>query len=232
MHIKNRYISLVFKILIVLTCLAGQVLCYIVSDPWATRLLYYTNMSNNLCLVFFVLAAVHEGRNLKNKSYTPFAPRFNGAVVMSITATMLIFWLILDRVGFTMAALYADADSRIRLLSQANNLIVHLYVPLLTILDWLLFTPKGLCKRTDPCVWLAIPLAYYGLSVVIAQTDFRFYDGGRYPYFFLNPDIIGTKGVAMYVAGMILGFLALGYVIFAIDRLLYKLGMKKGKQAL
>ena len=42
----------------------------------------------------------------------------------------------------------------------------------------------------------------------------------RYPYTFLDPGISGVGGVAIFIGAMIVAFVALGYLIFAIDRVL------------
>ena len=42
----------------------------------------------------------------------------------------------------------------------------------------------------------------------------------RYPYTFLDPGISGVGGVVAFCGVMLVAFVALGYVLFGIDRLL------------
>jgi len=49
----------------------------------------------------------------------------------------------------------------------------------------------------------------------------------RYPYTFLDPAISGVGGVALFIGGMLVAFVALGYLIFAIDRLLGRIASQK-----
>lgn len=223
MYIKNQKASLIYKTIAVLLCLSGQILVFIISDFGLGIFLYYTNLSNILCLVYFILAASHCYRQLKTGDESAFAPRFKGAVVLAITVTMLVYWLVLRGGGFSMGTTSQMVDpSAGSTAYSVMDMIVHLLVPLTTIFDWLLFDPKGSYKRYDPVLWLGIPLIYYGLTIVIAQTGFTFIGGVRYPYFFINPDLIGYQNVALFVAGIILAFLMIGYLLYGLDRLLGK----------
>lgn len=223
MYCKNKYASLSVKLIAACLCLFGQIAMYFISQRSMGIYLYYTNMSNILCFVYFVLAAVHCIRQfrLPQQETTTFAPRLRGAAVMAITVTMLVYWFVLNSSGFVMDGTGSAAPD---VFFSVSNYVVHLIVPLLMIADWLIFDKKGLYKTYDPLLWLAIPLVYYVLSIVIAQTSYRFHGDTRYPYFFIDPDIIGYGGVAMFVAGMVAAFLLLGYLILGADRLLRKKG--------
>jgi hypothetical protein len=43
--------------------------------------------------------------------------------------------------------------------------------------------------------------------------------GSRFPYFFLDIDVIGWMGLLAYVAIITIGFIAVGYAMVLIDRL-------------
>ena len=49
----------------------------------------------------------------------------------------------------------------------------------------------------------------------------------RYPYTFLDPAISGVEGVALFIAGMVVAFVLIGYLIFAIDRVLGRIAKSK-----
>lgn len=176
-------------------------------------LAYYTLQSNVLCAVYFLGAAVHSARHL-DEDAPAFLPRWKGAVVMCITVTLLIYHFLLAGGSFTM-------NGRV----DAGNLLVHYIVPVMTILNWLLFDQKGHYKKADPFLWLTAPIMYIVFVAVISQTSFRFYDGSRFPYFFMDIDKLGFGSVAAYIGVLFLFFTALGYIIYAVD---CWMGRKKG----
>ncbi|MFV0499861.1 MAG: Pr6Pr family membrane protein [Bacilli bacterium] len=220
MNTINRKLSIIFKMIIICTCFFGQILNFITGDIGLGTFLYFTNLSNIFCLVYFTIELLFI---LFKLNYPKFA-RFKGTVVMSITVTMLVFWLILNNSTFAMGDSTNTYPSGF--LQELSNYIVHLIVPLLVIFDWLLFDKKGKYKIKDPIIWEAIPLIYYVFTIVIAQTGYRFYGGGRYPYFFINPDVVGVFGVIKYVLVLIIVFLVLGYIVVFIDYLLGKIKIK------
>lgn len=219
MYIKNNTLSIIYKIILLLICLFGQVSSYIISDFGPGILLYYTNISNILCFIYFLFATIYEVKNKEHVKalHHSFAPHIKGAVILAITITMLIYWFVLNSSGFVMSASKETVVTP--LINTISNYIVHLVVPLLTIFDWILFDSKGSFKKGDPIRWLLIPLAYYCLMVIIAQTGFRFIGDTRYPYFFIDSDVIGIRNVALFIVGMIAAFLIIGYLIFCLDRL-------------
>ena len=52
-------------------------------------------------------------------------------------------------------------------------------------------------------------------------------DISRYPYTFLDPGISGVGGVALFIVAMIVAFVVLGYLIFAIDKVLGRAANRK-----
>ena len=44
-----------------------------------------------------------------------------------------------------------------------------------------------------------------------------------YPYFFLNPERVGLSGMALWILALLAAFIVLGFLFFAIDRLLLRL---------
>jgi hypothetical protein len=104
--------------------------------------------------------------------------------------------------------------------------VLHYVVPIMVLLDWLLFDEKGKMPIWGPISWLSLVTAYL-VVVMVGVGVFGLYMGGgttadvtRYPYTFLDPAISGTVGVTAFCAGMLVAFTALGYVIFGADRLL------------
>ena len=215
MHNKNRALSLTYKCMIVIVTAIGLYLnSGLPNGSFAPEMfLYYTILSNFFCLLYYLVACVSVVQIIRKDGIhgeSTWAIHLKGAVIMAITVTLLIYWFILFGAGFEMA----------EGTSPLANLIVHLIVPVLSILDWVVFDPKGRLNRLDPVKWLIIPLCYYAFTVVAAALGMTFYGGSHYPYFFIDADVLGWGTVMLNVLGLAAAFLAIGYIVFAVDRLL------------
>lgn len=221
MCIRNQKLSLFYKIIAAFICFYGQ-LIYVVNTGFSGWF-YYTNQSNILCMIYFLLAAIYIGSKMrKAKEPIVFLPRFKGAIIMAITVTMLIYWVLLHSGDFSM-----DGDGPRTMwnimYTPIPNHIVHTIVPLLMIFDWVLFDPKGSFKKVDPLIWLIIPYVYFIFAIIVAQTGYTYYGSSRYPYFFIDFDIYGFGGVMLNLVVLTGFFIALGYIVVLIDWFLGKL---------
>lgn len=192
-------------------------------DPTWSAFLYYTVLSNVLCLVWMLWSAIRALRDATEDGWhgvsTPSA-RFAGAVMMAITVTMLIYLVVLVPSLYVQPGTYEP-------FTLTDNL-VHIVTPLLVIGDWLLFVPKGALRRFDPLLWAIIPLAYLAFAFTYSALGGRFGGGTRYPYPFMNVDTLGIGGVALWIAGLTVTLVAVGYGFYALDRWLGTRGLGSG----
>lgn len=130
------------------------------------------------------------------------------AVLVGITITFLVFWILL-----------APGVGTEYLLSR-NNLLVHTLVPLLFIADFFLFDRIAPVGKLTALWSVAMPLYYFIFSLVHAAVNpnVSFSDGSRYPYFFLDLDKLGWfrlrrwPGVFWWVLILLALTLGLGYL--------------------
>ncbi|MDF0544800.1 Pr6Pr family membrane protein [Sphingobium sp. H39-3-25] len=94
------------------------------------------------------------------------------------------------------------------------NFVMHKVTPVLVPLWWLFFMPKGKLTRGAPLRWTIFPLAYLPYGIWRGMTD------GRYPYPFLNVEKIGWLQVAGTCLVIAAGFIAAGYALVVLDRIL------------
>ena len=99
----------------------------------------------------------------------------------------------------------------------AANYIVHGVVPLFAIIDWLIFLPHGRTTRNAAFAWLLYPLVYAIYIFVRAEVGAPLYGTTRYPYPFIDVDIIGAW-VAAVVPVMAAAFYGLGRLFVFVDR--------------
>lgn len=208
--IKNKIVSLVYKIITAVLALTGLLFATdIFTGTFSkTFIFYYTNQSNILCLVSMVLSAIYCAKDIKKngtKGLSTFAPRFKGGVVLAITVTFLVYWGMLYSPGYP---------------QDISSILLHLVVPVMVILDWVLFDEKGKFKKLDPILWLLIPLVYDIFANVVALFGSPRFDGSRFPYFFLDYDLNGIPMTIMYFVVLLLTFLLLGYVYYGLSQLM------------
>ena len=196
-HVKKR-LSITFKFILCVAALLGVLIqCGVFSGNLRLSVLnYYTLQSNLLCLIYFCAALVYFVR--RNDTLLPV---FKGAVVMGITVTGLVYHLMLAG-SFQMQGTMAIA-----------NLLLHYVVPVMSVLDWILFDTKGRYTWKSPLAWVLLPNAYFIHAVIrVALGENLGYGGNRYPYPFINVDALGWGNVMINVVIMNLAFTLLGYV--------------------
>nr|WP_245196849.1 Pr6Pr family membrane protein [Labrys sp. LIt4] len=89
---------------------------------------------------------------------------------------------------------------------------LHRVVPVLFVLYWLLFVPKGQLRWRDPVAWMLYPLLYVAYSLLYGALS------GRYLYPFGDVSVLGYGGALANGLLILAGFLVLGMIVVAIDR--------------
>lgn len=216
MRIHSKTASLVFKsIIVVVGCIALVSQLGLFAGAFRPRFFYFfTNLSNVVAIAYLIGAMAHLVRSKSNQSDT-WAPPFKYAAMMSVTVTCLVAYFLLGggligpEGGFSPALL-----------------VLHFIVPIGSVLDWLLFDEKGHMSLAGPFTWIAFPLIYfvYVLFMVnVLGISMNGFGDGRYPYPFIDIDILGAGTVALTSVALAVAFVALGYIYVGIDRLLAQL---------
>ncbi len=95
-----------------------------------------------------------------------------------------------------------------------GDILLHQVLPVGVPLYWLALVPKGRLRGTDPLRFAAYPLAYLGYTLVRGAFD------ARYPYPFLDVGRLGWGPVAAYAGAIAFLFLAVGWAMVGLDRVL------------
>lgn len=165
-----------------------------------TGLLPYFTIQSNLGYGVFAAWAAFRGRA------TPAA--LKGAVTLYVAITGLVYHLVLTNPasGFAVAPVHRDLPDAI------GNQLLHTVVPLLAVLDWLLFDERGRFRWRHALYWLAFPLGYLAFALVRGLIV------DKYPYPFINVNDLGYDGVAVSTVVFAVAFWILGLLFVAIDR--------------
>ena len=89
---------------------------------------------------------------------------------------------------------------------------LHVAVPLLFILFWSLFVPKRTLNWSHPFRWLVYP------GVYLVYALFRGEYSGFHAYPFINTAELGYSRVLLNAGGLMLVFIAAGFLFVAIDK--------------
>lgn len=216
MVIDRRPAALVYRLLAVALIATGIIRLggLFSGAPVGSTFLFFTGQSNVLCLawmLFMLIATIRDLALHGAHGVTAPSPRLGAAVMMTITVTMLIYVVLLAPESFR------QTGGGYRPFGLTDDL-VHIVTPILVIGDWLLFNPKGRLRAHDPLLWTIPPYAYlvFAYSWVALGGDFG--EGRAYPYPFMDVDLHGVGGVALWIIALSVALVMVGYLYLALDR--------------
>lgn len=197
-------LSLLFKIIIVIVSGIGLYLNFNLLSV-RNSIIYFTIQSNILCFIYFlVLVILTVTKKLKKNDFYYVS---KGMVTMAITITFIVYHLVLVPEGGIAAYVGHNLE---------NN-FVHLFTPLLVMLDYILFAEKGHLKKNYPFIWNFVLVAYTIFNVVYVLFGGRFSNGTIYPYPCMNIDNLGLFRVIVNCCVIYGVFLIYGYLVYRID---------------
>ncbi|MEN3952015.1 Pr6Pr family membrane protein [Iodidimonas sp. SYSU 1G8] len=97
-------------------------------------------------------------------------------------------------------------------LTKFCDVILHDAMPVLYLMCWLAWAPKGTLRWRHAALWLCYPAAYFLYSLVRGAVT------GVYPYPFIDLSKLGAAGVAANAVLLLAAFWSLGLMVVAIDR--------------
>lgn len=213
---ENRWnmkekIKLIYRILIVIV---SSVALYLNFKLFGFKegIIYFTNLSNLICLIYFTVLIIMTIRKKVKRNDTYYI--FKGMVTMAITITMFIYNILLssnDGMGaFTNHMLECN--------------LVHLVVPLMVILDYIIFGEKGHLKKEYPIIWSSVLILYQLFVIIYVLLGGTFMNGLTYPYFYMDIEKYGTIGVLFNLLVIYIFFVGYGTIVQIIDN---KLGKRR-----
>lgn len=203
--VELRPVAALFRIATVAIIATGVLWmsALLTSSPFLEAFLYYTVLSNMACALWLLASLVVTFRDIAahgvRGTSTPSA-RGSGAITLVITVTMLTYFLVLQPATLSL-----------------TDVLLHLVTPIMMILDWVLFTPKGRVRPRDPWLWALLPLGYFMLAFAFSAAGGRFADGALVPYPFMDVATLGPGWVAASIAALTAGFVVIGYLILLAD---------------
>ncbi len=171
---------------------------------------YYTNLSNYICLIFMFAELRNTIKISANKkdTYCDFMPLLKFTSVIMILITFLVYNILLAK-SFTVVEYF----------TSFYNLTFHVVLPLMFIADWFIFYERGKVKWFYPLSCVVFPLVY--VAFIMIRAAILNWDKNKllYPYFFLNVEEIGIAGVAIWIVILFVVFLGIGYLLLILDKI-------------
>ena len=182
--------------------------------------IYFTNISSYLSAGIMLAELIQTARK-RGDGFVTVAPCLRFISMLGLVLTFLVFNLLLAR----------DPARDPALNYKVECLLCHIVLPVMYVVDWLLFYEHGKVRWTWPLLSTLYPIGY--LVYVFAHAALWRFDSSAmnyagtdpiiYPYFFLNPERVGLGGMAMWIAALLAGFIVGGFLFMLIDRILVKL---------
>ena len=190
--------------------LAVCVLALVISLPGkgAAFYTYFTIQTNIFVTALFAVLTVQTARGAKVPEPLQLA------VTLFITITFVIYWTLLDSSGFSMTGMNK---------AKLSNLLLHGAVPILAILDWIIFMPHGQVGWQWAAIWLIYPALYCAGALVLGGLKLVSYGAAHYPYFFIDAQRLTRGALIRNIALLSVGFYLLGLLYTALDKGLAKL---------
>lgn len=210
---NNRIFALVWRIAGLIVGVTGSAIMFTTSMG-KSMIIYFTMQTNLFIVAMFcvltVLTAVQIARDGTKGEAAHLNCSFQLALTFYITITFVVYWTMLSWQNFQMSGSSSGAAL------NAANYIVHGVVPIFAIIDWIVFLPHGRTARSAAFAWLLYPVIYAVFIFVRAEVGAPLYGTTRYPYPFIDVDIIGAW-VAAVVPVMAAAFYGLGRLFVFAD---------------
>ena len=199
---KKDMFSLVYKIVIVIISFVALYLNFKFLSI-RTSIVYFTYISNIACFIYFLILVIRilTKKHKEDKYYYI----IKGMITMAIGLTMVVYNSILSEGNLT----YINHELECHL--------VHLIIPLLVILDYIIFDKKGNLKKKYPLIWAIPLLVYQGIITVYSLLGGKFIDGADFPYVYMDTAKFGELGVLVNYILIFSIFMVCGVLVVLID---------------
>lgn len=204
MYIANRPLSAGYKIFTAL--IAWVSLWFLVRDYQGSSVQFFATFVALLSGVYFLAAAFKVLFGHRHHPWRAFCPVWHGALLLG---ALLVLTTQVVASAFPAAAILTPTG--------VGGLITSLVLPLLIIFDWALFSAKGHWRLIDPWYWLCLPLIYLAINYLIIGATVSS-EPLVYPYGFLDYLALGVIPTLIWIGGIMVGCLVLGFLLAGSDR--------------
>ena len=214
---KKKVVKLIFKLIIVACVILA--LCITVPERKAEQFWFFTVQTNLFVVIIQTILIVSLIFKMCGKELT-----FTKSALFSklrlltsffITITFIIYCFILAPCGIIFA------NKTIAEMFDFRNILLHIIVPALAFVDYILFCPKNTVSYKQIWVFLIYPAIYtclVYLRAILGGTEFV--NGSKYPYFFFDPSLneFGVKFVIVCLVAVAAIIVSLALIYIFMDK--------------
>lgn len=199
----SRIIAVAFRFVFAglsLAALLAQLILVQIANRWSlvSFFSYFTILGNLFASFVFIVSAVRLARGQTSMT--------RDTAIRGAAVVYMVF------VGIVFSTLLRDVD--LGSLIPWVNLVHHYVMPVVVLLDWIIWPPQRKLPWSVVGWWMVFPAVYVVFSLIRGAIT------GSYPYPFFNPDASGGYGgVALYCAIMLVAFVAIAIGVRAIGNL-------------
>ncbi len=214
-------IQIILEIIIVLIAACGMIIHsgWVRGEVRHNFFRYYTNLSNLLTAMFYLFRLVIRIRGSYDGFFGKilFSELWFYSVTMSIFLTFGIFHFVLYP---AMKKSPSESDE-FRFLHSFSNYCVHYIVPLLSLLNWLIFAKKAELSYAWALIWIVIPWIYVVYAMIMGARG-KIIEGtdSAYPYDFLDVSRHGWKTVVRNCVLVMVVFVLSGLLLIFLKKLI------------
>jgi len=218
-YLKKELLVVIYRLMIIAIAVIG-----ILAPSQNTFLgqFWFFTLQTNLFVIFIMLALILAqvlsifklGNFVNSKTFN----YFRIASTFYITITGFIYCFVLAPVAIITNSPLVTAVSY-------RDILLHIFVPVMTIFEYYLFGQKVKLKNSDAILFLIYPIIYASTIFVRAIFSNQTFPGGSlYPYFFIDPTFNnqGWLAVFYYLAICLIFFFLLGLLYIYINNKLTK----------
>jgi hypothetical protein len=173
---------------------------------------YFTTLVNGYAVISYLFFIF----NLIVKKYP-------SSLLVFIKQNLMVFLLLTLMVySFVLIPYISDNQLNYQIFSL-KDIVIHYAVPLLVVVDYALFSPKGQIKKSYLFINLLGLVVYLLYLYLYTSLGGRFTLNGTltiYPYFFLDIPTLGVVNFGLIAVAIIIVVLLLGWCIYQIDELI------------
>lgn len=159
---------------------------------------FFTIESNIIAAVLFVVSGLLTLKGGESTAVTI----MRGAATLYMTVTGIVY-----------ISLLSGLEESLQMTLPWVNIVLHYIMPIAVLLDWFIDLPKRRMQFNRALVWLAFPALFLAYSLIRGEAT------GWYPYPFLDPANNGYEGVVVISIGILLGMVALTWLLTKSTRL-------------
>lgn len=209
--------KIIYRFIFLIMCGISLILHFKINDAYFNfeEISYFTVQSNIFCFIMMSVLVIKE---LKGQDITrPIYVYFHGMATSAILSTAYIYH-------------FSESVNKYPLVEKglisipSMDLFGHYVVPVLFVIDWFVFLPKGFIRRGYIFQWLAFPIFY--LICFLSRCNFNeetyFEQVEKFPYYFLDYETLGPLNFCKYILCITLIMLTINILLYTLDYIFAK----------